>query len=88
MKEEERKAENPEKTPDGELQKMPHTKVRTFNPNRNSNPHSSTGGKLGNLLICLLQFVWSSKWQQQNGKVVDLYLERRTKAQFFGIYLF
>ena len=38
---EERKAEYPEKTPYDELQKMPHTK------SRDSNPHSSIGGKLG-----------------------------------------
>ena len=37
-----RKAEYPEKTPDDELQKMPHTK-----PDRGLNPHSSIGGRLG-----------------------------------------
>ena len=47
-----RKPEYPEKSSDDELKKMPHTKARRFkpkdsSPNRDSNPHSSTGGRLG-----------------------------------------
>ena len=42
-----RKAEYPEKTPDDELQKMPHTKARKFKPQpRDPNPHSSIDGRL------------------------------------------
>ena len=36
-----RKPEYPEKTPHDELRKMPHI----YSPSRDSNPHSSTGGR-------------------------------------------
>ena len=42
-----RKPEYPEKTPGDELPKMPHTTARRFKPKRDSNPHSSIGGRLG-----------------------------------------
>ena len=45
--EERRKPENPEITPNDEFQKMPHTKARKSSPDRNSNPHSSIGCRLG-----------------------------------------
>ena len=38
-----KKPECPQKTPDDELQKMPHTQAPKFKPNRESNPHTSTG---------------------------------------------
>ena len=42
-----RKPECPEQTTDNELWKMPHTKALNSSPNRDSNPHSSLGGRLG-----------------------------------------
>ena len=42
-----RKPEYPEKTPNDELQKMPHTKARKFQPQGWVNPHSGIGGRLG-----------------------------------------
>ena len=42
-----RKPEYPDKTPDDDLQKMPHTKPENSSPNRDSNQHSSIGGRLG-----------------------------------------
>ena len=45
-----RKPEYPEKTPGGELQKMPHTtdvQSEDSSRERDSNPHNSIGGKLG-----------------------------------------
>ena len=43
-----RKPEYSEKAPDDELQKMPHTKKPENSiPNRDSNPNSSIGGRLG-----------------------------------------
>ena len=45
----ERKPEYPEKTPDDELQKMPHSllKPEDSSPKPDSNPRSSIGGRLG-----------------------------------------
>ena len=40
-----RKPEYLEKTPGDELQKLPHT--TDSSPKRDSNPHSSSGGRLG-----------------------------------------
>ena len=37
--EEGRKSEYPEKSPDDEIQKMPHTKSQNSSPDRDSNPH-------------------------------------------------
>ena len=42
-----RKPKYPEKTPGDELQKMPHAKTEDSSPKRDSNPHSSIGGRLG-----------------------------------------
>ena len=42
-----RKSEYPEKTPDDELQKMPHVKALESSPSWDSNPHTNIGGKLG-----------------------------------------
>ena len=42
-----RKPEYPEKTPDDGLQKMPHTKAENSVLNRDSNPRSGIGGRLG-----------------------------------------
>ena len=41
-----RKPEYLQKTPDDELQKMPHNPENS-SPKRDSNPHSSIGGRLG-----------------------------------------
>ena len=43
----ERKPEYPEKTPDDELQKMPHTKARNSSLKRDSYPHSSIDDRIG-----------------------------------------
>ena len=37
--------ERPEKSPDDELQKMSILKPENSSPNRDSNPHSSMGGR-------------------------------------------
>ena len=42
-----RKPEYSEKTPDDELQKCHTLKPENSIPNRDSNPHSSIGGRLG-----------------------------------------
>ena len=42
-----RKQEYPEKTPDDELQKSHILKPEDSSPNRDSNLHSSIGGRLG-----------------------------------------
>ena len=43
--EEGRKPEYPEKTPGDELQKMPYMQPKDSSPKRDSNPHSSIGGR-------------------------------------------
>ena len=64
------------KTFDDELQKMAHTKARKFKP-RDSNPHSSTGGR------CLLEtepgtdnekkrkFLWGSRGKTKKWVVLS-----------------
>ena len=39
--------EETKKIPEDELQKRPHTKARNSSPNRDSNPHSGIGDRLG-----------------------------------------
>ena len=42
-----RKPERPEKTPDDELRKCHVLEPENSSPNRDSNPHSSIGARLG-----------------------------------------